>query len=113
MTITIPFIPPSLNRFAGRKNDREYQAQKREWKDLVCLLSPKQAVPFNRSIVTITYYFKDKRRRDPDNYAGKMIMDGLTAAGIIADDSFDHVELRLVGAYDKRNPRTEIKIEEV
>ena len=111
MTITIPFIPPSLNRFAGRKNDREYQAQKREWKGLVCLLAPKQAVPFNKSIVTITYFFKDKRRHDPDNYAGKMIMDGLTAAGIIADDSFDHVELRLVGAYDKRNPRTEITIE--
>ena len=113
MTITIPFIPPSLNRFAGRKNDREYQALKRDWTSLVFHCAPRTEKPFDKSIVTITYFFKDKRRHDPDNYAGKMIMDGLTAAGIIADDSFDHVELRLVGAYDKRNPRTEIKIEEV
>ena len=26
---------------------------------------------------------------------------------------FDHVELRLMGEYDRKNPRTEITIEEV
>ena len=113
MTITIPFIPPSLNRFAGRKNDREYQAMKKQWTGMVYYACPGLEKPYEKAVVTIAYYFPDRRRRDPDNYAGKMIMDGLTAAGIIADDSFDHVELRLVGAYDKRNPRTEITIEEV
>ena len=44
---------------------------------------------------------------------GKMLMDGLVHRGVIADDSFDHVELRLRGAYDPKNPRTEIDIEEV
>ena len=113
MNITIPFIPPSLNRFAGRKNDREYQALKRDWTSLVYHCAPRTEKPIDKSIVTITYFFKDKRRRDPDNYAGKMVMDGLTAAGIITDDSFDHVELRLVGKCDKDNPRTEIEIKEV
>lgn len=34
----------------------------------------------------------------------------MTHAGVIADDSFDHIELRLCGAYDKQNPRTEIEV---
>lgn len=110
--ITIFDIPPSLNHFAGRKNDREYQEQKRVWKELAyyaCMPKPKE--PMNKAIVTLTYYFKDKRRHDPDNYAGKMIMDGLTAAGVIKDDSFDCVELRLRGDYDKEKPRTEVLVE--
>ena len=60
----------------------------------------------------MTYYFPDKRRRDSDNFSGKMILDGLTRAGIIEDDSFDHVRLVLCGGYDKENPRTEIEVEE-
>lgn len=64
-------------------------------------------------MVTITYYFPTRRRHDPDNYNGKMLMDGLVHRGVIADDSFDHVELRLRGDYDPKNPRTEIDIEEV
>ena len=60
----------------------------------------------------LTYYFPTKGRRDPDNYSGKMILDGLTAAGIIADDSFGNITLELRGEYDRENPRTEIEIEE-
>lgn len=41
-----------------------------------------------------------------------MILDGLTAAGIIVDDSFGHITLELRGEYDRENPRTEIEIEE-
>jgi len=35
----------------------------------------------------------------------------MTAAGVIKDDSFDCIELRLRGGYDKANPRTEIDIQ--
>lgn len=59
------------------------------------------------------HYFPTRHRHDPDNYNGKMLMDGLTDRGVIADDSFDHIELRLRGEYDRQNPRTEITIEEV
>ena len=111
MTYTIPSIPPSLNRFAGRKNSREYQRLKREWKDLVyCLCMPRPRAPLERARVTLTYYFPTRARRDPDNYAGKLILDGLTAAGVIKDDSFDCIDLVLRGAYDKTHPRTEITI---
>ena len=54
--------------------------------------------------------FGSKRRHDPDNYCGKVILDGLTQNGIIADDSFNNIELVLKGSYDKDNPRTEIEI---
>ena len=96
MRIVIDEIPPSLNRFAGRMNVWEYRAAKERWKQLV----------------EITYYGPDKRRRDPDNYAGKLILDGLTARGVIEDDSFNNIELILRGGYDKNNPRTEIEIME-
>ena len=111
MTITIPMIPPSLNKFAGRKNDREYQALKREWKELVFYTCKQQRYEtLSKAIVTITYYFPTKTSHDPDNYVGKMILDGITAAGVIVDDSFDCIELRLRGGYDKANPRTEIEV---
>lgn len=111
MTITIPMIPPSLNKFAGRKNDREYQYLKQQWKQMVYLACLKEKnAKLKKSIITITYFFPTRARHDPDNYAGKMILDGITAAGVIEDDSFDCIELRLRGGYDKANPRTEIEV---
>lgn len=111
--ITIPQIPPSLNKFAGRNNVWAYRKAKEEWKQSVCLLARCiKHTTYEKAIVTITYYFPTKARHDPDNYAGKVILDGLTEAGIIADDSFACIELRLRGDYDKVNPRTEIEIVE-
>lgn len=110
----IPEIPPSNNRYAGRMNCWEYRSEKQRWKLLV-----RQAVgrkippePLSRATVTLIYHFKDNRRRDPDNYSGKMILDGLTAAGIIADDCFSCIDLQLRAVYDKGG-YTEIIVEEV
>lgn len=112
MKITIQAIPPSLNRFAGRRNEWEYRKVKAEWKDMVYLKAKKERlVCLDKAVVTICYYFPTKARHDPDNYAGKVILDGLTAAGVIRDDSFDCIELRLCGGHDKANPRTEIEIQ--
>lgn len=63
--------------------------------------------------ITFTYYFKDRKRRDPDNYAGKMVLDGLVKAGIIADDCFENIDLILKGKYDRLRPRMEISIEKM
>ena len=105
----IPEIPPSNNKYIGRENRWKYQSEKKRWAGLIALLCrPK---PLSRATVTLIYHFKDKRRRDPDNYSGKMILDGLTAAGIIADDSFFCIDLQLRAVYDKRG-YTEIIIEE-
>lgn len=71
----------------------------------------KPSVPYARAVVKISYYFKSQGRRDPDNYAGKMILDPLVKEGVLVDDSFDNIELVLrKGGVDKLNPRTEIEI---
>ena len=114
MRFVIPEIPPSQNRYAGRQNVWEYRNEKQRWKGLVTLFCrPKPKAPLGRAIVRITYFFPDRRRRDPDNYCGKMILDGLTDAGVIQDDSFDCIQLILRGEYDSDNPRTEIEVEEI
>lgn len=108
-------IPPSNNKFMGRGSrglTMEYQKLKKQWawdiKASVGKNKPKQAL--EKSIVTLTYYFNTKHERDPDNYSGKFILDGLVNAGVLLDDNFNCIELRLRGGYDKKNPRTEIQI---
>lgn len=111
---TIPEIPPSNNKFIGRNMRFEYQNAKKAWADKIFFLCrPRPSKPFKKALVEITYYFKDKRRRDPDNYSGKFILDGIVRAGIIEDDSFSNVALKLRGEYDKDRPRTEIHIKEL
>lgn len=110
---TIDAIPPSNNRFSGRKNVWEYREEKKNWERLVGLkCRPRPSQPLEHAEVKLTYYFRTRGRRDPDNYSGKFILDGLVKSGIISDDSFGHIELRLCGDYDKNNPRTEIEITE-
>lgn len=112
MKIVIKAIPQSLNKFAGRNNAWEYRAEKKEWAMLVsaaCRASqnmPKK--PFEHALVRIDYYFANAIRHDPDNYCGKVLMDGLTRAGVIQDDDFAHITLSLHGHVDRANPRTEI-----
>ena len=111
MKYIVSRIPPSNNRYIGRTNFREYQRVKKEWAELIywtCIPRPEK--PISRAVVKLTYFFPTRGRRDPDNYSGKMILDGLTAAGIIEDDSFGHIELILRGGYDKGHPRTEIEV---
>ena len=108
----IKAIPPSNNKFIGKDKRWQYQDEKKKWARLIQLFCvPRPREPIKKSRVTIIYYFKDKRRRDPDNYSGKFILDGLVRSGIIIDDSFDCIDLYLRGNVDKDNPRTEILIE--
>ena len=112
--ITIPGVPPSLNKFAGRENAHEYRNAKQEWTDKVIWLVKKDRPkkPYDRASVEIMYYFPNRNRHDPDNYAGKFLLDGLTKAGVIVDDSFDHITLAVGGGYDKEHPRTVITVKE-
>lgn len=111
---TIAEIPPSNNKFIGRENRWEYQKIKKYWAELIfytCI--PRPIKPIEHSIVKIRYYFKDQRRRDCDNYSGKMILDGLVNAGIISDDSFKNIKLVLEAEFGCRNPKTEIEVIEI
>lgn len=118
MKYIIKDIPPSNNKYMGKgrkKSNFEYQDEKREWEWLVRASvgkdKPKKAL--KNVLVVLTYYFPTKHRRDPDNYSGKFILDGLVKAKVIEDDCFDCIDLKIEGKYDKKNPRTEIVILEV
>lgn len=115
---TIYDVPPSNNKYMGsgsRGKNFQYQREKKEWaekvKSSVGIDIPDK--PFNKSIVTLRYYFKTRHSRDPDNYSGKFLLDGLIEANIIEDDSFNHIKLLLEGDYDKDLPRTVITVEKV
>lgn len=113
--IEVPGIPPSLNDLK-RMHYHQWNRTKKEWADRIAIVArgKRPSQPFEKAICTLTYHFPDKRRRDPDNYSGKFILDPLVAEGFLVDDSFDHVELRhRKGEVDKRNPRVVIEIEEI
>lgn len=118
MKLIIPDIPPSNNKYMGRGTVKgqafAYQNEKQRWEWLVkAAVKKKPKKPMEKARVRITYFFPDRKRRDPDNYSGKFLLDGLTRAGIIEDDSFSNIQLELRGEYDRKNPRTEIELEEL
>ncbi len=111
---TINAIPPSNNEYIGKNAQWKYAHEKIKWERMIlwtCIVKPPQPIPF--AIVTLRYTFKDKRRRDPDNYSGKFILDGLRKAGIILDDSFDNIRLRIEKSDEVGTPKVEIIVEEI
>lgn len=113
LKIAVHAIPPSLNEYLGNShNFNDYRKTKEQWAWLVVQAVPLafRGVKWQRSSVSITYFFPDDRRRDPDNYSGKFLCDGLRLAGVIADDSFKNIKLELAGELDRANPRTEIEV---
>ncbi len=117
MRIVINEIPPSNNEYMGNSHSfNKYRREKQRWHWLIksaLSKAEKPKKPIEKAVVHITYYFKDKRRRDPDNYSGKMLLDPLVREGILTDDSFKVVTLVLSASYDKNNSRTEIEIKGV
>jgi len=110
---TIPAVPPSNNEYIGRDNRWKYQEIKKQWALLIAAhCRPKPPKPIERSVVSLMYCFGDNRRRDPDNYSGKMILDGMVKARIILDDSFERIDLVLRRIHDGTR-RTEIVVEEI
>lgn len=113
--LVVKEIPPSNNKYMGNsKNFNVYRREKEKWHWLIksaLSKAEKPKEPIKKAVVTITYYFRDNRRRDPDNYSGKMILDPLVREGVLQDDSFENIDLHLhKGGVDKINPRTEIEI---
>lgn len=113
---TVPDIPPSNNKYMGNSNSHHiYREDKQQWEALIgwsVRAAGWRGEPLPRALVRITYHFKDRRRRDPDNYSGKFILDGLKAAGVIEDDSFQNVKLELIGEFGCRKKETVIEVKE-
>jgi len=113
---TVPDIPPSNNKYMGNSNSHHiYRQDKQQWEALIgwsVRAAGWRGEPLPRALVRITYHFKDRRRRDPDNYSGKFILDGLKAAGVIEDDSFQNVKLELEGEFGCKEKETVIEVKE-
>ena len=114
---TIPCELPSLNQFldAGKAHWSRYAKLKKEYSTLISILARLQLKPVTGRVSMDFHWFCKDRRRDPDNVssAKKFVLDGLTDAGILPDDSWrwvvgfsDHFEI------DKNSPRVEITIDE-
>ena len=70
MKIVIPIIPESQNKVL-RMNRYERHRELQEMAALVGYFSKNRPeTPYKKAQVTITYYFPDYIRRDPDNYTG-------------------------------------------
>src|SRR5690554_2170849 len=111
ITLELPGIPPSLNEFANWHYHKRNKVKK-EWEELMERYAPlAPPEPWEKAIVTITYHFRDRRRRDPDNYSGKYLMDPLVRIRFLEDDSFDNVELRHRKGDVDKNPYVEIFLE--
>jgi crossover junction endodeoxyribonuclease RusA len=112
MKLVLDVFPPSLNKLlrmhwaARRRTQSDYNA-------LVVAYRIQQRVPeaTGRQRVSITFYWPNRRRKDPDNYA-KVLCDALTHAGLILDDSPAWAEITTRFEVDRANPRIEIELEE-
>ena len=113
--ITKP-IPPSLNDWMIMPRFK-MNSQKQIWKEFGIWLIKEnnlENMKINKCEITIEYFFKDKRKRDSDNYTPKNLFDSFVISGLLIDDDFGHVEsLTLKGNYSKEDPRMEITFSEI
>lgn len=118
--LTISDIPPSNNTTQGKggvKKAMDYRKEKEVWKNYFYALRLKMRerlkdlpLPLSEATIITVYHFKTKARRDPDNYAGKMIHDGLTASGFITDDSFKQLDIIPLATFGNKQPQTDVYI---
>ena len=94
----IPHKYPSMNQFLGKmQNHTMYRTCKKQWSKWIALhtIGNRPPFPIDQAKIHVEYYFKDNRKRDPDNYTPKLILDPLQESGIIRDDSFQSIELSI------------------
>lgn len=113
-TLRIEGIPMNLNTYRNA-HYHLLDKEKKLWEQAVMIAVKQQGIrPLERCKVTMEFFFKDKRRHDPDNYAccAKFILDGMVKAEILTDDNFEVIEQLAVrqGGIDKK-PHIMITIE--
>jgi len=111
--LTIPRTPVSANRLL-RMHWHDRSELLDEWKHDVYYLCRAAKIPkLARITVSAKIYFKDKRRRDQDNFEfglRKLLGDSLKGVVIFDDNPSFLTWGEINFAIDKDNPRTEISI---
>lgn len=116
LNLTIPLTPGSLNKWQ-RSHWGKQRRIKEEWDNQVAVAMAREigvvrTKLMEKAKVRIKYFFRTQHRRDKDNYTPKVIMDCLKGR-VIVDDSNDRVDLDWELLHDRKQPRTEIFIEEL
>ena len=113
--LTIKDIPDSLNRYLNYHWSKRSETKER-WRLMILSEWTKQkGIKLDSPIVvTLEYYFPDNRKRDYDNYSGKVILDGLKNTFIEDDNARDCVkELKLKMFFSQPEKKTVITIKEI
>lgn len=123
LKIHIEDIPSSNNKYQGQgsksKAIRDYQGEKKLWSQLIWIMKGKQKkrgdldewqLPLQKATIIMMYHFKGNGRRDPDNYSGKMILDGLRDWGYITDDSFKEIDILPLADFGHKSNSVDIYI---
>lgn len=72
-----------------------------------------ESMPWEYVVVGAIFYFKDKRRRDQDNFMGslKAVYDGIVDSGLVPDDDYKHMQRgALEFGTDRKCPRVDLTI---
>jgi Holliday junction resolvase RusA-like endonuclease len=124
VVLTYPETPASSNTNAGvggRGHPKAVARTKGRWEGLFAMMLLAEGVPRNlpRVSVTAELKFRDRRRRDADNFffpISKPLGDALVKGGWLADDTPDYYEFERVRIseekLDHHDPRVkgEIKL---
>lgn len=117
LRLEIRGVPPSVGhynayRVAGRPGKQFVQCYPtkaaKDWKKQVSAVAGGRKLRADAYTVSYLVYLGNARRQDVDNFA-KVLLDSLTAAGVIHDDCAV-AELHAYKRIDRENPRTIIVI---
>lgn len=123
MLIIIDETPISKNKYVNMHWSKRAEYKERigwiilEFKKFEQSIKPDvyAELPYHKAKITIDIFFKDKRKRDIQNYIGGGLIawfDVLVDLHFIKDDSYECIKQPIVNFYwDKEFPRTEIRIE--
>lgn len=109
-------IPPSLNQCypTDKRTGRRYAspALKKFKRDCGYIITPEYQVDFRGSIcITYVWHFKDRRRRDINNFT-KAVDDVLTYYKVYKDDCQIDASLNFRGEIIKDDPYVEVVVRE-
>jgi Holliday junction resolvase RusA-like endonuclease len=112
LRVVLPLPPRELSpNWTGHL--RRMLAAKKRYRELARDAVAGHPLGWRVAMVYTTFYWPDKRRRDPDNAAAslKRAWDGMRLAGLLADDD-KLTHWPPVMGLDPRRPRVEIAIRE-
>lgn len=115
--MVIPGELPGLNQIlnVSKSHWAKYHKLKKQYTTLVAILARTCLKPCFSSVHIDIHWFCRNKKRDPDNIcsAKKFLLDGLVAAGILADDGWRCVSgFSDFLAIDRKNPRIEVVLRE-